>query len=160
DVAEEIAPSCEVPLVRHLHDVLAAGDALDVLPPERVDVILVLRVDGGLPRELPVLVRDGDAVAPLGVLAQVVRDPLRARLKLVVRYKVRLVRELRREDERPTNYRCLEDDVPERVAVPVQDQVQAPARTPALLRPEDQGARALRGGTVRPAHSRRACSRK
>src|SRR5436853_7173228 len=99
-MAEETPPGGEVPLVRHLDDVLAARDALDVLPAEGIDVVLVFRVDRGLPRELPVFPGDRDAVAPFGVLPQVVRDALRLRLELVVRDQIRCVGELRSEERR------------------------------------------------------------
>src|SRR5204863_1002107 len=66
---------------------------------------------------------------------------------------------LRRENEGAADHRRLEHHVPERVAVHIQDQVQAPIRTAALLRPEDQRACALCGGTVWPTYSRRAGSR-
>ena len=157
DVSEEVLPAGKVALERHLHDLAVADDAADVLPPERIDVILVFRVDRGLPGELPVLARDLNAVAPSGVLADVVRDPLWVLLEGVPADQIVLIRELGREQERAANHRRLEHHVPERVAIHVQDQVQAPVRTAALLRPEDQ--RAARGGTFRSTHSRRAVCR-
>src|SRR5204862_8313875 len=71
DVTEQTTPGGEVPLEGHLHGFAATSDAADVLPPERIDVVLVLGIDGRLPRELPVLTRDLRAVTPLGVLADV-----------------------------------------------------------------------------------------
>src|SRR5215210_6659937 len=147
-VTEQTTPSGEVALERDLHDLPVTDDAADVLPPERIDVLLVLRVDRGLPRELPVLAGDLRAVTPVSVLADVVRHPHRLRLELGLRDQVRRVCELGREQESAANHRRLEHDVPERVAIDVQDQVETPVRTAALLRSEDQRARLAGRGTA------------
>ena len=160
DVREQALPRCVVPLERDLDDLAGPLHALDVLPARRVDVILVLRIHRRLPGERKVLPRHLGAVAPLGVLPDVVSDPLRFRLQRELTDQVRLVLERRREQEGASNDRRLEHDVPERVAVHVEDQVQTPVRTAALLRSKDQRAGRLGRGTVRPIHPRRAGSRK
>ena len=158
-IAEQLLPRGEVPLERDRDDLAVPLHAGDVLPAEWVDVVLVLRVHGGLPRETPVLGRDLHAVAPLRVLADVVRHALWAVLQRVPADQVGLVLEAGREQERAADHRRLEHDVPERVAIDVQDQVETPIRTAALLGSEDE--RPCLGGrdAASSIHPRRAGGR-
>ncbi len=156
---EEVLPVRERRAEGDLHDLAFPCDALDLVVASLNDVVLQSRAHDCLVPEDEVLARDRDPVAPLCVLADVVRDPHRVELEVELADDVGLVGEVRLDQKGSAQNRCQEHAVPELSTVVAEEHVQTPVWASTLFGSKDERARLLGVLTGRPAYFRRAGSR-